>query len=90
MTSLSVNVNKLATLRNARGENNPDVVKMALMIEDFGADGITVHPRPDERHITKSDVIDLKKNLRKEFNVEGYPSDDFINFMQKFGHNKLL
>lgn len=81
MTKLSINVNKIAALRNTRGENNPDVLKMALVIEDLGADGITVHPRPDERHIRKSDVILLKKNLRKEFNVEGYPSDDFIDFM---------
>lgn len=82
MTKLSVNVNKLATLRNARGENNPDVLKMALLIEDFGADGITVHPRPDERHIRKADVVELNKHVRTEFNIEGYPSDDFIEFMK--------
>lgn len=83
MTKLSVNVNKIATLRNARGENNPDVLETALLIEELGADGITVHPRPDERHIKKSDVFLLKKNLRVELNVEGYPSEDFIAFMHE-------
>lgn len=81
MTKLSVNVNKIATLRNARGENNPDVLHMALLIQSLGAHGITVHPRPDERHIKKSDVFALKKNLTVEFNVEGYPSSDFIDLM---------
>lgn len=81
MTKLSVNVNKIATLRNARGENNPDVLHMALLIQSLGAHGITVHPRPDERHIKKSDVFALKKNLTVEFNVEGYPSADFIDLM---------
>jgi len=78
MTKLSVNVNKIATLRNARGENNPDVVSMSLLIESLGANGITVHPRPDERHIRKSDVFKLKKSLAVELNIEGFPSDDFI------------
>lgn len=78
MTRLSVNVNKLATLRNARGANNPDVVRWALDIERFGAQGITVHPRPDERHIRRSDVRALKPLLTTEFNIEGYPSPDFI------------
>lgn len=78
MTRLSVNINKLATLRNARGGNNPDVVRWALDIERFGAQGITVHPRPDERHIRRSDVRALKAVLTTEFNIEGYPSDDFI------------
>lgn len=78
MTRLSVNINKLATLRNARGGNNPDVVRMALDIERFGAQGITVHPRPDERHIRRSDVRALKPLLSTEFNIEGYPSQDFI------------
>lgn len=78
MTKLSVNVNKIATLRNARGGNTPDVVKMALLIESLGADGITVHPRPDERHIKISDVHALKEKLHTEFNIEGYPSTDFI------------
>ena len=71
MTKLSVNINKIATLRNARGGNNPDLIKAALDIERFGADGITVHPRPDERHIRYADVRDLKKVLTTEFNIEG-------------------
>jgi len=75
MTKLSVNINKLATLRNARGGNNPDILKAALDIERFGADGITVHPRPDERHIRYSDVIDLKKIITTEFNIEGNPTE---------------
>lgn len=78
MTRLSVNINKLATLRNARGGNNPEVVRMALDIERFGAQGITVHPRPDERHIRRSDVLALKPLLNTEFNIEGYPGEDFI------------
>ena len=76
MTSLSVNINKLATLRNARGGNNPDIVKAAQDIERFGAHGITVHPRPDERHIRYEDVFDLKKVLTTEFNIEGNPTED--------------
>lgn len=71
MTHLSVNINKLATLRNARGHNNPDILKAAMDIERFGAAGITVHPRPDERHIRYSDVYDLKKVVKGEFNIEG-------------------
>lgn len=78
MTRLSVNINKLATLRNARGGNNPDVVAWARDVERFGAQGITVHPRPDERHIRRSDVQALKKAVTTEFNIEGFPSDDFI------------
>lgn len=78
MTRLSVNINKVATLRNARGENNPDVVEFARYCEQLGAQGITVHPRPDERHIRRSDVADLKKVVTTEFNIEGYPSEDFI------------
>ncbi len=81
MTRLSVNINKLATLRNARGGNNPDVVRMALDIERFGAQGITVHPRPDERHIRQSDVRELKQVLTTEFNIEGYPNNDFIDLV---------
>ena len=73
MTRLSVNINKIATIRNARGGNNPEVVKVALDCERFGADGITVHPRPDERHIRRQDVYDLKKVLTTEFNIEGFP-----------------
>jgi pyridoxine 5-phosphate synthase len=76
MTHLSVNVNKIATLRNARGGNNPDVIKVALDCEKFGADGITVHPRPDERHITYKDVHDLKNVLTTEFNIEGNPTEE--------------
>ena len=81
MTTLSVNINKIATLRNARGENNPDVEKVALDIESFGADGITVHPRPDERHIRRSDVYKLRPLLRSEFNIEGYPSKEFVELV---------
>jgi len=76
MTHLSVNINKIATLRNARGGNNPDVIKVALDCEKFGADGITVHPRPDERHITYKDVHVLKKVLTTEFNIEGNPTEE--------------
>jgi pyridoxine 5-phosphate synthase len=75
MTKLSVNINKLATLRNARGGNNPDILKAAMDIQRFGADGITVHPRPDERHIRYSDVYALKKILITEFNIEGNPTE---------------
>lgn len=78
MTRLSVNINKVATLRNARGGNRPDVLKFALDCESFGADGITVHPRPDERHIRRSDVLALRPRLHTELNIEGYPSEDFI------------
>jgi pyridoxine 5-phosphate synthase len=78
MTKLSVNINKVATLRNARGGNMPDVLQVALDCERFGAHGITVHPRPDERHIRKRDVYNLKPALTTEFNIEGYPSDEFI------------
>lgn len=81
MTRLSVNINKVATLRNARGENMPDVVKFAIDCERFGAQGITVHPRPDERHITRRDVYDLRKAVTTEFNIEGYPSSDFMRLV---------
>jgi len=81
MTRLSVNINKIATLRNARGGNVPDVIAAAINIERFGAQGITVHPRPDERHIRRSDVYELKKVVTTEFNIEGYPSDDFIRMV---------
>lgn len=83
MTRLSVNINKVATLRNARGENIPDVLRFALDCERFGAQGITVHPRPDERHITRRDVFDLSRSLNVEFNIEGYPSDEFIQLVAK-------
>jgi len=75
MTKLSVNINKIATLRNSRGGNNPDVVQAAIDIQNFGAEGITVHPRPDERHIRYSDVFDLKKIITTEFNIEGNPKE---------------
>jgi pyridoxine 5-phosphate synthase len=78
MTKLSVNINKIATLRNARGGNMPDVIKAAMDCERFGAQGITVHPRPDERHIRRQDVLDLKPVVKTEFNIEGYPSLEFI------------
>lgn len=81
MTRLSVNINKVATLRNARGENNPDLVHFALVCEKAGADGITVHPRPDERHIRRADVPLLKKAIATELNIEGYPSEDFISLV---------
>ncbi len=83
MTKLSVNVNKIATLRNARGGKVPDVVKMAIDCEMFGADGITVHPRPDERHIRYQDVLDLKEVITKEFNIEGYPNERYIELVKK-------
>lgn len=83
MTKLSVNINKVATLRNARGGNNPNVLKVALDCEAFGADGITVHPRPDERHIRYADVYDLRPLLKTEFNIEGYPSKEFIDLVLK-------
>jgi pyridoxine 5-phosphate synthase len=81
MTKLSVNINKIATLRNARGGNLPDIVKVALDCERFGAEGITVHPRPDERHIRYQDVLNLKPVLTTEFNIEGYPSANFIDLV---------
>lgn len=83
MTRLSVNINKIATLRNARGGNNPDVVKVALDCERFGAQGITVHPRPDERHIRYQDVLELKNVLTTEFNIEGYPDERFLNLIKE-------
>lgn len=83
MTKLSVNINKIATIRNARGGNIPDVIQMAKDIESFGADGITVHPRPDERHIRKSDVFELSACLSTEFNIEGNPTETFIELVNK-------
>lgn len=81
MTKLSVNINKIATLRNARGGNVPNLLKVASDIEKFGAEGITVHPRPDERHIRYADVYDLAKQVTTEFNIEGYPNDKFIDLV---------
>ncbi len=82
MTKLSVNINKLATLRNARGKNNPDVVKYAQTIEGFGVHGITVHPRPDERHIRFSDVRELAGLVQGEFNIEGYPDEAWLKLVE--------
>ncbi len=81
MTQLSVNINKVATLRNARGGNTPNVLQFAIDCERFGAQGITVHPRPDERHIRRSDVYAIKKAIGVEFNIEGYPSADFVRLV---------
>lgn len=83
MTNLSVNINKIATLRNARGENRPNVEQVALDCETFGANGITVHPRPDERHIRRDDVFKLRPLVKTEFNIEGYPSPDFMDLVLK-------
>lgn len=81
MTKLSVNINKVATIRNARGGNTPNVTKVALDCEMFGAEGITVHPRPDERHIRRADVYEMRPLLKTEFNIEGYPSPEFIELV---------
>ncbi|MDP2041108.1 MAG: pyridoxine 5'-phosphate synthase [Algoriphagus sp.] len=83
MTQLSVNINKIATLRNARGADNPNIVKVALDCERFGAQGITVHPRPDERHIRYQDVRDLAKVVTTEFNIEGYPDQRFMQLIRE-------
>lgn len=83
MTKLSVNVNKFATLRNARGGNNPNLVQAVLDCERFGAEGITVHPRPDERHITYKDVFAIKEVVKTEYNIEGYPDDRYLEIIQK-------
>ena len=82
MTKLSVNINKIATIRNARGENTPNVVKVAIDCERFGAEGITIHPRPDERHITLKDTYDLADVVKTEFNIEGYPDSRFNKIIQ--------
>lgn len=81
MTRLSVNINKIATLRNSRGGNVPDLLEFARACERFGAQGITVHPRPDERHIRKADVYDLKKVITTEFNIEGNPTEEFVKLI---------
>jgi len=81
MTRLSVNINKIATLRNARGGNIPDIVKAAIDCQDFGAEGITVHPRPDERHIRYQDALDLRSVVHTEFNIEGFPNEAFIELV---------
>ncbi len=81
MTRLSVNINKIATLRNSRGGNTPSVLEAAINCQKFGAQGITVHPRPDERHIRKQDVFDIRPHITTEFNIEGYPGEDFIQLV---------
>lgn len=83
MTRLSVNINKIATLRNARGGNNPDVIKVAEDCERFGAQGITVHPRPDERHIRFTDTLELKKVVTTEYNIEGYPDARYLEIIRE-------
>jgi len=83
MTRLSVNINKIATLRNARGGNNPNLLKIAADCEGFGGQGITVHPRPDERHIRYQDVIDLKDIVQSEFNIEGYPDSRYMELVSR-------
>lgn len=89
MTRLSVNVNKIATLRNARGGNVPNLLQVARDCESFGADGITVHPRPDERHIRFKDVYDLKAVVKTEFNIEGYPSNQFVDLVRTVKPNQV-
>ena len=83
VTALSVNINKFALIRNARGENNPNIIDIALKCIRYGVDGITVHPRPDGRHIKYEDVDDLKSAIQTELNVEGYPSSEFLNLIKK-------
>ncbi len=83
MIRFSVNINKFATLRNARGGNNPDVIEAAINCERFGAQGITVHPRPDERHIRYDDVLKLKDVVKTEFNIEGYPDDRYLKLIER-------
>ena len=89
MTRLSVNINKIATIRNARGGNIPDVHRAAIECERYGADGITLHPRPDERHITYEDVRTIRPDIKTEFNIEGYPSDKFINLVCEVGPQQV-
>ncbi|MFQ5334851.1 MAG: pyridoxine 5'-phosphate synthase [Flavobacteriales bacterium] len=89
MTRLSVNINKIATLRNARGGNIPDLLKAAVDIQNFGAQGITVHPRPDERHIRYSDVYALSETVHTEFNIEGYPGEKFLDLAAKVSPQQI-
>lgn len=89
MTKLSVNINKIATLRNARGADTPNVVEAAIKIQEFGGQGITVHPRPDERHITHKDVFDLIPIITTEFNIEGNPQKDFIDLVLQAKPNQV-
>ena len=83
MTKLSVNINKIATIRNARGGNNPDLLKMAKDIQSYGANGITIHPRPDQRHITYNDALNLPKVISTEFNIEGNPIKKFVDLVSQ-------
>ncbi len=89
MTRLSVNINKIATLRNSRGGNSPSVLDAAMNCQKFGAQGITIHPRPDERHIRRQDVYDIKPFITTEFNIEGYPSEDFIQMVLEVKPNQV-
>ncbi|NOQ24829.1 MAG: pyridoxine 5'-phosphate synthase [Bacteroidales bacterium] len=89
MTRLSVNINKIATLRNARGGNYPNVLDAAINCQRYGAEGITVHPRPDERHVRYQDVYDIKPIITTEFNIEGYPSEDFIKMVLDVKPNQV-
>lgn len=89
MTKLSVNINKIATIRNARGKNYPSIVEAAIKCQQFGAQGITIHPRPDERHITRQDVFDLKPVIIKEFNIEGNPTKSFIDLMLEINPDQV-
>ena len=88
-TKLSVNVNKIATLRNSRGQNNPNLLKVVKHIEKFGSDGITIHPRPDQRHIKYSDAFDLAKIVKSEFNIEGNPIDKFMDLVLKINPTQV-
>ena len=90
MTKLSVNINKIASIRNARGGDIPNLLDFAKDCERFGADGITIHPRPDERHITHKDVYELKEVVKKEFNIEGYPDERYMKIIRIFVQHKLL
>lgn len=89
MTTLSVNINKIATLRNSRGGNIPNVLEVAINCQKFGAQGITIHPRPDERHIRKQDVFDIKPHITTELNIEGYPSEEFIQLVISVKANQV-
>lgn len=89
MTRLSVNINKIATLRNSRGGNIPSVRDAAINCQRYGAQGITVHPRPDERHITRKDVYEIKPLITTEFNIEGYPSEDFLQMVTEVNADQV-
>lgn len=89
MTRLSVNINKIATIRNARGGNTPNLLEAAINCERFGAEGITVHPRPDERHIRYSDVRELSPIIKTEFNIEGYPGENFLKLIEEVKPNQV-